>query len=156
MHCEIQTSGWEKVACRVTRTAKTLLRIDGKENIPGKWSNNLLILHSSILLPKKKRKDTRLGTNGDSLIHSVLWTFTKCISCFVKERKHLPSWSFQFRHRIDKKACNSCDSCPQIVWGTRVTWWRRVGVWWPCEEGRSTDTVTSVWERWEWEMRLQG
>lgn len=56
MHCEIQTSGWEKVACRVTRTAKTLLRIDGKENIPGKWSNNLLILHSSILLPKKKKK----------------------------------------------------------------------------------------------------
>lgn len=35
--------GWEKVAYRVSRTAKTPLRIDGKENIPGKWSNNLLI-----------------------------------------------------------------------------------------------------------------
>lgn len=56
MHREIQTSGWEKVACRVTRTTKTPLRIDGKENIPGKWSNNLLILNSSILLPKKKKK----------------------------------------------------------------------------------------------------
>ena len=85
--------------------------MDGKENIPRKWGSNLLILHLSILLPKK---DTRFGTNGDSLIHSVLRTFTKCISCFVKEGTHLSSWSFQFRHRIDKKACNNCDSCPQI------------------------------------------
>ena len=47
MHCEIQTSGWEKVACRVTRTAKTLLRIDGKENI----SNQFLFMPTVKMLP---------------------------------------------------------------------------------------------------------
>lgn len=70
MHREIQTSGWEKVAYRVSRTAKTPLRIDGKENIPGKWSNNLLILNSSILLPKKKKKKI-LGL-GRMEIHSFI------------------------------------------------------------------------------------
>lgn len=86
---------------------------------------------------------------------------TECISCCVKKRKQLPPGSFQRRHRIDRKACNSCDSCPHICASHQGDTVEGSGV--PdCigkREGAQTQSLEeSHWfgKGEEWELRLQG